>query len=573
MRLRIWHKMIIGVAIPSMIALIGGMLTFGYVRNIETRQDYEQIADEIKDQVLEVRREEKIFFHFKNAEHLNSVHKSIKVLENAISSVSEQVLEEIGIRDITALEASIISYTDYLDALYENFHKESEVTEKVRNEGRKLEDFVSKESHAKELTTSFVLHLRLLEKNYMLFRNRKSLDELNAALSKFKNVTPLCYECIPYTKAVQHLIETYKRSDFLMDQLQVVGNRLEEITLKMAVRERQRIGAFLAKTQRLLLIALVLLCIIGPLFVYKTASYVVAPINRLAKITRQISEGDMKLRAPLREHDETYDLSKSFNSMLDKLQLTHRSLEKSMELLREKQTQLIESEKRASLGLLVSGVAHELNNPLNNISIIAERMYEEREDLSPDEVRGFNNILMQCDRAKHIVDNLLDFARARKSTVMERQDIVMILNESFNLVGNQLRINNIDLIKDIPEEPIFINGNRSKLEQILVSIFTNAIQAMKPSGTLSVGLEADNENKNVRIRVCDTGPGISDEDVKSIFEPFFTTKPVGEGTGLGLSVCHSLVQEHRGTIEVDSRVGDGTIFTIRFPLYEEPAAG
>src|SRR4030066_2179527 len=112
---------------------------------------------------------------------------------------------------------------------------------------------------------------------------------------------------------------------------------------------------FLTRSHRLLLIALALLCTLGPLFVYKTAGYIVEPIKRLAEITRKISEGDITLRAPLKEHDETYSLAISFNTMLDHLQLTHESLSKSIELLHQKQ---IEAEKRASLGFLISGVTH-----------------------------------------------------------------------------------------------------------------------------------------------------------------------------------------------------------------------
>ncbi|HDH06303.1 MAG TPA: HAMP domain-containing histidine kinase, partial [Nitrospirae bacterium] len=427
--------------------------------------------------------------------------------------------------------------------------------------------------HAKELTTSFILHLRLTEKNYMLFRDKESFNKLNSGLLQIKNMTPFCYECTPYIDAIFDLFATYKKSDSLINEIQASGNRLEEVTGRIALNERERIDAFITKTKRLLLAALILLCTLGPLIVYKTATYIVAPIKRLARITKDIADGDTSLRAPIREHDETYYLATSFNMMLDRLQATYDSLEKSMELLKEKQAQLVESEKRASLGLLVSGVAHELNNPLYNISLTVEAMREELKELTPEKIFEYTeDILMQNRRAHDIIEDLLDFARARKSTVMEKQDIVHIIKESVNLVDNQLRINNMDLALDIPDTPVFIKGNHSKLEQIFVSIFTNAIQAMKDNGKLTVSLMPDTENKNILITISDTGPGIPGEDIKNIFEPFFTTKPVGEGTGLGLSVCHTLVQEHRGRIEVKSNLGKGTVFIIKFPQYEEPVS-
>lgn len=564
--------MIIGIAIPSIIAFIGGIVAYGYISDVLKRQGYEQIADEIRDHVLEVRRNEKNLYHFKNTEHLDNLHNAIASLNKLINNIPPGTVNEIGKGDFSLLRNTIKNYLDLTNDLYTNYQQESTVTERVRIEGRELETFEAKGKHSSDLTTSFVLHVRLMEKNYMLFRDKESYQRLNEELSQLKNITPFCYECKPYVDAIHDLFSTYEKSDALIAAIQDTGNGLEVITGKMAQRERQKIGSFLTKTQVILVAALFLLSTLGPLFVYKTSSYIVAPIKRLDEITKKISEGDMALRAPLREHDETYSLARSFNTMLDQLNLTHYSLETSMELLKQKQAQLVEAEKRASLGILVSGVAHELNNPLYNISLTAGAMREDKEELTREMIDEYTrDIIAESKRAHNIVENLLDFARARKSPVMDKQDIVGVVKESTKLVSNHLRINNIELRQDLPDTPLFIIGNQSKLEQIFVSIFTNAVQAMKTNGTLTVSLRSDAENKNILIKISDTGSGIRKEDIKNIFEPFFTTKPVGEGTGLGLSVCRSLVQEHHGEIEVESTLGDGTSFIIKFPQYIETA--
>jgi signal transduction histidine kinase len=561
--------MIIGVTTPSMIIIIGGLLTFSYLKNIEERQEFAQIADDLKNDVLEIKRREKTFLHFKDSEHLDDVHNYISIFRKTLENIAPSVVKEIGESDIYDLRNSLSSYALHLDDLYGNFSKETEIGERVRAEGRKLEVFVSERDHAQELSTSFVLHLRLLEKNYMLFRDKKSLEELTQSIKRFHNVMPICFECDPYADSIALLVKTYEKSSSIIEDIQRTGDWLEIITSKIQTQERERIKSFLSKTRHRMLVILIFVCAIGPLFIYKTSAYVVAPIKRLAKIARKIAEGDTSLRAPLREHDETYELSQSINRMLDRLHLTHTSLEKSMELLKEKQAQLVESEKRASLGLLVSGVAHELNNPLNNISLIAERMVEDKDELTVQEMRDLNNILMQCERAKNIVENLLDFARARKSTVMEKLDIVEVVKESLNLVGNQLRINEIDLKTDIPDASLFIDGNRSKIEQIIVSIMTNAIQAIKSNGSIEVKFDSEWDTGNILIHISDTGPGIPELDIKHIFEPFFTTKPVGKGTGLGLSVAYSLAKEHGGDIRVSSEVGKGSTFTIILPVYRD----
>ncbi len=564
--------MIIGISIPSFIAVLGSVLTYGYINDVKNRQDIVQIADDLKEHVLEIRRNEKNFLHYKVAEYLENLHHALSVFSTSMNRVSPETVGEIGKKDFSLLNDSVQAFTNLTDKLFENYQEEIKSTEHVRAEGRKLETFVANGKHAKELSTSSILHLRLLEKNYMLFRDNQSFNKLNSRLSELKNITPFCYECIPYVEALHNLFKTYKKSDMMVSELQVTGDNLEKVTGEIATRERQKIHSFLTLTQRLLLIALVLLCTLGPLFVYKTATYIAAPIKRLAEIARKISEGDSTVRAPLKEHDETYFLAQSFNTMLDHLRLTNQSLEKSVELLQEKQAQLVESEKRASLGLLVSGVAHELNNPLNNISLTAETMMEDLKEFSHEELSKYiEDILMQSERAHKIVENLLDFARARRATVMEKQDIINVIKDSINLVSNQLRVNKIGLNRDIPDGAYFVKGNHSKLEQIFISIILNTIQAMKDKGTLTISVKPDTEKKDVAIKITDTGPGIPQEHIKNIFEPFFTTKAVGKGTGLGLSVSQSLVKEHNGEIEVESTLGEGTTFTVKLPLYEESA--
>lgn len=567
MQPKIWHKMIIGISIPSLIALTGGLLTYGYINDVKIRHGFVEIADDIRERVLELRRNEKNFLLHKNDEYYKYCQDAINIFNNSVNNISLEIVNQIGSEEFSHLRDSIQTYSSHLYALLLNFQQETVVVEKVREEGRKMEAFVATGKHSKKLSTNFILDIRRWEKNYMLFRDKTSLNKLNNALLQFKNIGPLCLECARYAAAIQNLFSVYAKNDIMINELQVIGNKLEEITNRIAKNERQKVRAFFTYTQHLLLIALILLCTLGPLFVYQTATYIVAPIKRLAEITRKISEGHLALRAPIKEHDETYSLAVSFNKMLDHLELTQKSLEKSMELLHEKQK---ESEKRVSLGLLVSGVAHELNNPLNNISLTAETIKEDLKEIDYDQIREYiNDILTQCDRAQDVVKNLLNFAGARKSDEKEKLDIISVVKESIHLVANQLKVSSINLIEKFPDKVFYIKGTLSKLEEVFVNIMVNAIQAMKEYGALTIAVTPDAENKNIYIKITDTGCGIPEKELKNIFEPFFTTKPVGEGTGLGLSVAHSLILEHNGETDVKSKINEGTMFTIKLPLYEE----
>ncbi len=560
--------MIIGIAIPSFIAIMGGLLTYGYINDVENRQGLVLIADDLKENIFEVRRNEKNFLHNKSKKSMENLRNTVSSLDNSIK-IATQTFRMIEKEELSSIKSFINKYLTTIDDLNSAYMDESSITERMMEESRQLEQLISSGKDVKDLTAGFILNLRQLETKYMIFRNRESFLSLEKEAAVL-NVSS-CEKCRQYVDALNSLFRSYDAIHLMENRIRGIGSELEKISAEIARSERLKISSFIQMSKRLLIAVLILLCTLGPLFVYRTANYIVSPINKISEITQSIAEGNIDLRATVKDNDETSTLASSFNKMLDHMSLTHKSLEKSTELLTEKQAQLVDSEKRASLGLLVSGVAHELNNPLNNISVTAEILAEDRQDLSREELKGLSNILMQCERAKNIVDNLLDFARARKSTVMEKLDIVNVLKESFNLVSNQMRINNIHLNQDIHDMPVFVSANRSKLEQIFVSILTNAIQAMSGSGTLSVGLEPETDDNNVLITISDTGSGIPEEDIKNIFEPFFTTKPVGKGTGLGLSVCKSLVMEHNGEINVESRLDQGTSFTIKFPLYEEAA--
>lgn len=571
MRLKIWHKMIIGISIPSLIALTGGFFTYNYLKDIENRQSYVEIADDLKENVLELRRSEKTFLYFKNRESLDSVHNGIMSLKKSLQRVSQKTIEELGKEDFSGLLSLIEAYPRLITVLFENYQHEATFIENARAEGRKLEELSEQGKLASELSNNFILNLRRLEKNYMLFRDEKSYNELNEGMRQLKNVTPFCIQCKPYTDALHSLFAIYRESDDLFSKLQSAGSQLEQTTEKIASRERERISLFLSQMKQLLIIALILVSSLGPIFIYATATYIVTPIKRLSGIIKKISEGNTGLRAPIKEHDETYDLALSFNTMLDHLLSIRESLERTVEVLHEKQKEI---EKRASLGFLISGVTHELNNPLNNISLTAETIREELTDLSKEELSEFvQDILTQSERAKHIIEDLLDFAGARKSQDMVKMDIINAIEEAVNLTANELRINNISLALDISDRAYFIRGIKNKIEEVFINIIVNAIQAMDGKGQLKVRSWPDERINYINIEITDTGHGIPRENLKNIFEPFFTTKEVGEGTGLGLSVSQGIIKDHNGTIEVESRTGIGTTFTIRLPLYDDSSQG
>jgi len=224
--------------------------------------------------------------------------------------------------------------------------------------------------------------------------------------------------------------------------------------------------------------------------------------------------------------------------------------------------QLARSEKLAAVGQLAAGVAHEINNPLGGILVYSYLMLE---DLSPDhpERPQVEKIIREAIRCKEIIKGLLDFSRQLPSR-MKPIDINALATDLLRLVENHLNFQNVNLQKNLSADLPPVQGDKSKLEQVLLNLFMNAGEAMAGHGTLSVTTTRNTQGA-VEIRISDNGPGIHPDHLPRLFDPFFTTKEVGRGIGLGLSVSYGIIQQHRGRIYVDATSPIGTTFVIELP--------
>jgi PAS domain S-box-containing protein len=230
------------------------------------------------------------------------------------------------------------------------------------------------------------------------------------------------------------------------------------------------------------------------------------------------------------------------------------------------------AEKLAAIGRLASGVVHEINNPLATIAACAEalgtRVREGAFDASAEveDLREYLELIRsEAFRCKTITNGLLDFSRTRAGQHMP-VDLSEVLNSAARLLVHQKRGENIEIQVEAADGLAVVSGDEGQLQQAVIALATNAIDAMPQGGTLR--LNARNEDGHVLLEVSDTGVGIAPENLTKIFDPFFTTKEIGRGTGLGLAVCYGIVTEHGGRLEVQSAVGVGTTFTISLPALE-----
>ena len=246
----------------------------------------------------------------------------------------------------------------------------------------------------------------------------------------------------------------------------------------------------------------------------------------------------------------------------------NRALEATV---RERTAQLLQSEKVAAMGALLAGVAHELNNPLAVLSGHAQLLLD---DAIPAVVHRASRIHNAADRCVRIVRNFLALARQHPPERGETR-VRQLIDSALELVAYELRTDGISVDVEVADDLPLLWADPHQLHQVFVNLVTNAHHAMrKRPGPRRLVLSArrDPASAAVRLEIADTGPGMPPDVQARIFEPFFTTKPVGEGTGLGLSLCRGIIEEHGGTIAVESVPEEGTRFIIILPVVSRPAA-
>ncbi len=239
---------------------------------------------------------------------------------------------------------------------------------------------------------------------------------------------------------------------------------------------------------------------------------------------------------------------------------------------KEYQAKFYQAEKMATIGVLAAGVAHEINNPMAAVAGFAEgiqRRLTRLEDSIPNDLADdlydyTNTILKECLRCQDIVKTLLSFSRPVASEFIP-VNLNQVAEDTLRLLDHQFRrYQSITLNMNLTSPLEHIYGNEAQLKQVILNLLTNAVDAVEEDGQITI--ETFVKNNQVGLRVCDTGCGIDPNNKDMLFEPFYTTKQVGKGIGIGLSTCYNIVREHNGEIIVDSEVGQGSCFTVLFPI-------
>jgi len=428
--------------------------------------------------------------------------------------------------------------------------------------------------HLKAALTHAGLAKRILASNrqaFLALQTEQTDSELRAVEALLRDYTKELsrYPQLPFERGWQN----DHQAD---DELQKPGERLVGIAETLAKAERTALATSVKRSQTVLLASIAIVALLGIAAARLLSRLAMRPLAWLEVQITTIAEGRNKLLRPISRDREIVSVSQAVNRMLDEIETRNRHL--------------LQSEKLASLGTLASGVAHELNHPLSNISFSCQILLEGLEQQSPtNPLEWLRQIDSETERARHIVESILDFSkenRVRKTDV----NLGEIIGKSLLLMGleGSAGIRTSEVPKDI-----WIRADGQKLQQVFINLFKNAIDAGTPTVNIQVRAQtmsgkgfrfppgtvtgrrcctADSIGRVLVIEVEDDGPGIPAEVLPRVFDPFFTTKDVGRGDGLGLYVTQEIIDLHGGCVGISSRLGMGTRFLICLPR-EEPRNG
>lgn len=425
--------------------------------------------------------------------------------------------------------------------------------------------------------SSDILEIRRYEKNYLLYALEEDYVETlrfcDRALDIIDRIEPPEGGLIGADRQGRETLSrlkadlrTYKESfarlgtfrgadevtqvDALGPTLRDQGKELVEMVRSFVVNQRERILGIVGTLKHQLSVAIAAFLGVATFFSWLVGRRIFGALRIIESSARQIVQGNFEPLPLPDTSDETRGVVKAFNHMIEELE--------------RRQHQLLQEKKLASLGVLTSGIAHQLNNPLNNISTSCQILQEDlREGLPPDtELTGqmLDNIYQEVSRSRDIVKGLLEFARETEFCL---KDVALqqVVQRAVTLVSSEVPTG-VRIVTDIPGD-IRLPLDSQRFQEVLLNLMINAIHAITPPGTITLSARSVPGAGEVLLQVSDTGSGIPKEYLGRIFDPFFTLKETG--TGLGLSVVFGIIKKHGGKVDVDSSPGQGTCFTIHLP--------
>ena len=457
----------------------------------------------------------------------------------------------------------------------------------------------------------------ILVQSLIIDTKRNNFDVTKSIIDLLKKDNLLAYTYVKNNTTGKIILGDYSQNSMLesykndpSQSIQRLSKTIDNYTVYFGIPAKDHIDLYYESFFDMITNILTLFIVFGIVVSVMMSGIISKPLERLSKAAKEIREGNFNVKINKTNFTEINDLINSYNEMGSQLNELYTSLEQKVQertvalkeanhKLQETQAMMVHSEKMRSLGELVAGIAHEINNPINfihgNIMILQNYandllklidLYEQnninfpedtkakieslKKEIDLDFLKGdIKDLIKSCiegtQRTKNIILDLKNFSRMEER-VLTQLDVPREIDTTLNILNNKYK-NRITVIKNYSPDVPKIEAYGGQLNQVFMNILDNAQDAMAEKGTLTINVSKI--DTNIKIEFIDTGKGIPEENLKKVFDPFFTTKPVGKGTGLGMSISYRVINDHHGTIEVESKEGIGTKFTIILPINQD----
>jgi signal transduction histidine kinase len=559
--MRIRRKLLLVFSAYMILALIPAAFSYRELHTLRKRFKPVEVAGDITNSYLEIRKNEKTFLLLRDRDTFQLLRKQVSMLKGGLDDIEAEVLKEIGEKNYADLRNAINIYETDVQRLADNFIAQQKATAELAELGRKIEHALADT----ELKTFLVL--RRHEKNMIIQRDSSSFELFKQT---FASLRPSADPDLPqYASVGERLFGLYQAERLLEDDIRETASKIQTYTESILRGEREDIDSLLSISMNLLLVSLAAVIVIGALLNTRLAASIAAPIKEIRKFAERVAGGDFSQTLAISGSAEFVSLTEALNQMSVRLKDTVSSLELAITNLHDKQGQLVEAEKLASLGRIAAGVAHEINNPLaiiNEKAGLMQDLLQVSADFSHKDslLAQLEGITGSVNRCRAITHRLLGFAR-RMDITIEPLNLNEAIRETIAFLNSDIYTKSAHLDLNLAEDLPIIRSDKLQLEQVFLNLIKNAVDAIAEGGEITV-TTSRKDAASVQVFISDNGPGIPKDKLKQIFEPFFTTKERGKGTGLGLFVSHAILRKLGCRIQVQSEIGKGTTFILDIPI-------
>ena len=548
---------------PILAASVIVIFEFQNLSTIYNKISVIEIIDDINLTILELRRYEKNILLFNEEQNIRLFHEHFAALRKGIKRMESEIVSDISKVQYRTLQENIDYYDKHVATLIACVIEEKRIIEAIRPLGRAIEDSPD---------TKLALDLRRYEKNYIIYKEAAAVNNVYSLSKEIVARHPELYGPVAsYLEAFRKMVGIEQVKETSSESIRHYGREIQQTAAELSKKKRKDINEIIAQAKKAFIASFLLLIGATAVAGFIISARILRTVRNVSNAVKNMSKGDFTYILDASAPKEIVAFNKNFNCTVRKLEeakveldLTMGKLEDTNRALVERQEELLERRKLTAMRLLASEIAHEVSNPLSSVIIYLGML---RESLSADDPKksDLSFMLNESMRCQALLRELVDFARKEPLHLKEAAPAKIIEDalESTRKQNNGKEVLVKSSLEGLPNRAVI---DPVLMYQVFFNLLMNAYQHTSDNDTIEV--QGNTIGAAMHIWVRDTGTGIPEDIVHAIFDPFFSTRKEAGGSGLGLAITKKIIERHRGTIRVESKIGEGTVFQIVLPLQQ-----